>query len=136
MSPVIGNGSGSNARHVMVVDDEPMLLDLAESILGPAGYRVSLYRDPTQVLEVLQQSPAPPDLLITDYAMHQMNGLQLMEKCRQIHPRLKVLLVSGTVTESIFERSDAKPDRFLSKPYDLLRFLTMVAELSQPDTRA
>jgi CheY-like chemotaxis protein len=131
MSIAGANGSGTPARHVMVVDDEPMVLDLADSILSPAGYRVSLYRDPTEALEVLQQAGTPPDLLVTDYAMDQMTGLELVEQSRQIHPRLKILMVSGTVTESVFQDSTVKPDRFLPKPYDLLRFLGTVAELSR-----
>jgi DNA-binding NtrC family response regulator len=134
MNPA-GDGSGATARHIIVVDDEPMLLELAESILTPAGYRVSLYRDPTLVIETLEHSPAPPDLLVTDYAMLQMNGLQLMERCRQIHPGLRVLLVSGTVTECIFENSPCKPDRFLAKPYDFLTFLATVSELSEGAAR-
>jgi CheY-like chemotaxis protein len=129
MSPT-GNPDESSARHIFVVDDEPMLLDLAQSILVPAGFRVSLFRDPTQAIQALRDATVPPDLLVTDYAMHPIDGLQVIAESRRIVPGLKVLMVSGTVTESIFANGPVQPDRFLAKPYDLLRFRTTVAELA------
>ena len=56
-------------------------------------------------------------LIITDYAMHTMNGLDLISAWRRVQPRQKIILVSGTVDETIFRDSVEKPDRFLAKPY-------------------
>lgn len=108
---------GSSGAMIYVVDDEPMLLELATVILEPQGYRVRTFRDPSMALESFRTAQPKPDLLITDYAMHPLNGMQLIEKFRQLEPHQKILLVSGTVSENIFEDSPFRPDSFLSKPY-------------------
>ncbi len=115
--PKSNNDGASDAEKasLFVVDDEPMLLELASVILQPLGYKVTTFRDPELALRAYSHSP--PDLLITDYAMHEMNGLALMEACRKIRPRQKVLLISGTVDESVYGEVQNKPDAFLAKPY-------------------
>jgi len=56
-------------------------------------------------------------LIITDFAMHEMDGLALMRACRRLNPNQKFLLVSGTVDESVFAGKGLKPDAYLAKPY-------------------
>ena len=97
---------------IYVVDDEPMLLELADVILKPQGYKILTFRDPEEALKNFTIAATRPDLLITDYAMHSMNGLQLIEKFRQIEPRQKILLVSGTVGEEIYGDSSIVPINF------------------------
>lgn len=111
---------------IYVVDDEPMLLELATVILEPAGYTVETFRAPETALRAFQTADAPPALLITDYAMHAMNGLELAEACRQIRPGQKVLLISGTVGQDICRNAPAKPDRFLAKPYQSKQLIEAV----------
>jgi len=105
MSEAKANNSNSKnhlAPLIFVVDDEPMLLELASVILEPQGYHVKTFRDPEMALEAFNTACPRPVLLITDYAMHSMNGMQLIEKFRAIEPGQKILLVSGTVGEDIF----------------------------------
>lgn len=115
---------------IYVVDDEAMLLDLAEVILEPAGFVVKTFRDPERALVEYAAATPPPQLLITDYAMGEMSGLDLMRECRKLHPDQKVLMVSGTVDESIYATADVKPDYFLSKPYDGTQFVAAVRALA------
>ena len=108
----------NNARPLIyVVDDEPMLLELAAVILEPQGYHVETFRDPEVALQTYSKAKPRPCLLITDYAMHSMNGMQLIEHFRQLEPHQKILLVSGTVGEDIFHNAPFRPDHFLAKPY-------------------
>jgi len=102
---------------IFVVDDEVMLLELASIILQPRGYTVRTFCDPTAALEAFTATRPRPRLLITDYAMHQMNGLALIAACRKIEPGQKTLLFSGTVDEAIYKDSECKPDGFVAKPY-------------------
>ncbi len=111
---------------IYVVDDEAMLLELATLILEPLGYRVQTFRDPTRALRSFTTSQPRPALLITDYSMHQMDGLGLIEACRHLEPQQKVLLISGTVGAEITERARAKPDRFLAKPYQAAQLIELV----------
>jgi len=127
--PKSNNSAGSQGQgtSLFVVDDEPMLLELAMVILQPLGYQVTTFRDPQLALKAYGKSP--PDLLITDYAMHQMNGLALLDACRKIRPTQKVLLISGTVDESVYSGAKGKPDAFLAKPYTAKQLVEAVKDV-------
>src|SRR5438105_2412689 len=58
---------------IYVVDDEPMLLELASVILEPLGYEVKTFRDGESAAEAFASAKPRPDLIITDFAMHAMN---------------------------------------------------------------
>lgn len=122
--------SNNPAAHtnVFVVDDEPMLLDLAEAILSAAGWTVRTFRDPEMALK--EFAIARPDVVITDYAMGRMTGMDLIRECRRLHPGQKMILVSGTVDEHVFSDAPVKPDRFLTKPYQIHELSDCVRELS------
>jgi two-component system cell cycle sensor histidine kinase/response regulator CckA len=126
------NGTPSNNAPVtiFVVDDEPMLLEMAVMILEPLHFRVRTFRDPqTAVAEFSAANPRPA-LIVTDYAMHSMSGMDLIRECRRIHPKQKIILLSGTVDESIYTKAEVKPDRFLAKPYQVSDFVTLVQSLA------
>ena len=114
---------------VFVVDDEPMLLELASMIVGPLGYRVRTFRDPMTAIHEYSQSTPLPALVITDFAMHQMNGLDLIRDCRRLNPSQKVLLVSGTVDATVYRNSPYKPNAFLAKPYQTQDLVDAVTAL-------
>jgi DNA-binding NtrC family response regulator len=115
--------------NIYVVDDEQMLLDLAEMILEPAGFQVCLFRDPQQALAEYKVTKSPPDVLVTDYAMAQMNGMDLIRECKRLHPEQKTILLSGTVDESIFAQSEVRPDQFLAKPYQINKLVEVIHTL-------
>jgi CheY-like chemotaxis protein len=114
---------------IYVVDDEPMLLELASVILQPLGYTVKTFHDATSALEAFEAAKPFPVLIITDYSMHAMNGMDLIKACRQIQPHQKILLISGTVGEDIFRNSQEKPDQFLAKPYHSKQLVDVVEGL-------
>jgi CheY-like chemotaxis protein len=102
---------------VYAVDDEPVLLDFAEVALQVAGFRVRKFNDPQIALETFLSARTKPVLLVTDYAMGKMNGLELIEKCKQAQPALKAILVSGTAGAEILLQAPVQVERYLSKPY-------------------
>ena len=102
---------------IFVVDDEPMLLELAEAILKPIGFNVRTFRDPEQALK--EFPAAQPAVIVTDYAMGRMSGMDLIRECRRLNPRQKMVLLSGTVDEQVFADAPVKPDVFMSKPYQI-----------------
>jgi CheY-like chemotaxis protein len=116
---------------IFVVDDEPLLLELATALLEPAGYSVKTFLDGASALQAFANAKARPAVIITDYAMHEMTGLDLIRECRLIQPRQRIMLVSGTVDETIYANSRHKPDRFLAKPYQSRQLISTVQALLQ-----
>lgn len=129
-APLNQNGQPVDSRPLIyAVDDEPMLLELASLILQPQGFRVETFRDPLAAVRAFSLANPLPVLIVTDFAMHRMNGLDLIRDCRLIHPGQKILMVSGTVDESIYRSSPQQPDAFLPKPYSATELTGLVNKL-------
>ena len=116
IEPAAPNGQKKHPL-IYLVDDEPTLVDLAEMSLAGGSYAFKKFLDPEEALKAFRAAKAKPDLLITDYAMGKMNGLELVEKCKELKPDLKSILVSGTAGAEIVLESSVKVDRYVGKPY-------------------
>ena len=110
--------AGKSERLVYLVDDEDVLLDMAEVALLAEGYELKKFHDPHTALESFTREPHKPSLLLTDYAMVPMNGVELSLKCKSAYPALKVLLVSGTAGPEIMPQFPVSVDKFMQKPYE------------------
>jgi DNA-binding NtrC family response regulator len=124
-----GPRKGNSAKTIFVVDDEPMLLELATIVLSPLGHEVTTFRDPDSALQAFVRANPRPALIITDYAMHNMSGMDLIAECKRLQPGQKIILVSGTVGQEVFNNSAFKPDRFLAKPYEVRQLTEIVNAL-------
>jgi CheY-like chemotaxis protein len=130
MAGTNGAQAPKSSATIFVVDDEPMLLEMAVMILEPLNYRIRTFRDPQTALAEYSAANPRPALIVTDYAMHTMSGMDLIRECRRIHPQQKIILLSGTVDESIYANAPVKPDRFLAKPYQVSDFVKLVQSLT------
>jgi DNA-binding NtrC family response regulator len=120
-------GKGSKEL-VFIVDDEALLGQLAETLLTDAGYRTRTFLDPEDVLREIRDDGERPALLVTDYVMGSMTGLELIEECKKYHPELRTILLSGTVSESYVHKFSIQPDHFIPKPYQVGKFVSVVNE--------
>ena len=82
---------------ILVVDDESLLLTMAETILSEFGYRVLTANSGQKALQLLSQPGTKVDLVITDLVMPEMGGRELMERIRKINPALPIMCTSGYV---------------------------------------
>ncbi|MDJ0652524.1 MAG: ATP-binding protein [Xanthomonadales bacterium] len=103
---------------ILVVDDEPALLDLANDTLTALGYRVMSAGNGQSALESLRQYPTI-DVLFTDVVMPGgISGFELAEQALSARPDLKILLTSGYAEKSIAKDSHRRfSDSVLYKPY-------------------
>lgn len=115
------------ATVIFVVDDEAPLLDLAKAVLGDMGYEVRTFTDPELALKEFET--VRPSLVMTDYWMPRMSGMDLIRECRRMNPGQKTVLISGTVDGQVFANAAIKPDRFVAKPYDVSALKNMVVEM-------
>ena len=114
---------------VFVVDDSAELGEMIEVFLTRAGYRAHVFTDPLQALSALESGQAEPRLLISDFRMPGINGLELIHRCKLIHPTLKVIAASANVLDEEIEKYPFRPDRILPKPYTTASLLAMVKAL-------
>jgi PAS domain S-box-containing protein len=105
---------------VLVVDDEPDLLETATTYLNEMGYTSCQAHDGASAMEVIEQN-ADLDLIVTDIVMPGgMNGVELAKKARERRPQIKVIYCSGFPADTTTERRLPIVDGpLLDKPYQL-----------------
>jgi DNA-binding NtrC family response regulator len=106
-----------DSKFIYVVDDEAMIGDVVQIILKMDGFRPRFFQDPEVAWTMFQQEQPKPALLLTDYLMCPINGMELIQRCKQSQPVLKTILYSGNVSEDILHRYAIEPDAFLRKPF-------------------
>lgn len=111
------NSSVDSETLVFIVDDELAVGGVAEYILQERGFRTELFSDPKRALQSLSGESESPSLLLTDFQMNGMNGMELIECSKRILPKLKTVLYSGNLEKAVTQRYPVTPDRILSKPF-------------------
>ena len=116
------------ARTLLVVDDDPMLRDVETQVLRLQGYTVLEAENAAKALRLAREAAAI-HLLITDYSMPEVNGLELTHRFRVVHPRTPVLMVSGSLP--LIHHKATGLDRFeiLEKPFEFKELLHKVRKL-------
>lgn len=117
-----------NRVRILVVDDDPYLLDLLTETLKTIGYEACGAADAAQALALLQKTTV--QLVITDIKMPGMNGIDLARRIRQEYPHLPVIFISGVFTPSILKTIDKEP--FLAKPFRIGQMEEMIARVVAP----
>lgn len=87
--------SGSPSERILLVDDEVNLVFGATLMLKQLGYSVVSRTDPVQALELFCSSPESFDLVITDQAMPNMNGMEMAAQMAAIRPGIPIILCTG-----------------------------------------
>lgn len=123
-------------RRVLVVDDEPMVLNVLVRSLTRQGLEAIPAGDGQEALRLFSQAPC--DLVISDLRMPGMDGLQLLHAIKDINPRVPFIFISGygdipTVVEAL----KAGAENFLTKPLEMDLLAKVVAQsLSLSATQA
>lgn len=105
-------------KTVCVVDDDPMMLDVLERILQRENFDLLMAGGGPEIMNKLAAHSGAVDLLVTDYAMPEMQGRELADAIRQKFPAVKVLYQTG-FSDKLFEnRAELEEGAaFLEKPF-------------------
>jgi PAS domain S-box-containing protein len=116
---------------VLLVEDEPLVREVASTILLAQGYTVLTASSGDEALRVVQTTTGLTiQLLITDVVMPGMRGKALVEHVTRLHPHIKVLFISGYATDAIAQHGElAYGTHFLSKPFTRTAFARKVREV-------
>jgi CheY-like chemotaxis protein/two-component sensor histidine kinase len=93
-------------RHILYVDDDSALVFLVKRRLERGRYRVSGYTKPAEALEAIRADAAAFDLVVTDYNMPCMSGLEVAREVRTIRADLPVVVASGFIDEKLHAHAD------------------------------
>ena len=104
---------------VLLVEDEPLVRDLAHRLLSQQGYNVIEAANGVQALRVAQEHAGEDiHLLLTDVVMPQMGGKELVNQLKILRPDVKVLYTSGYTDDAIVHHGVLEPGtNFLQKPF-------------------
>ena len=83
------------AQGLLIVDDEPNLLDLVRRYLSRLGYEVETCGNAEDALALFQATPDRFAMAITDLSLPSLNGEELIERMRQLRPGLPAIITSG-----------------------------------------
>ncbi len=102
---------------IYVVDDEPLVGQVVDICLRTAGYQTRLFHDPIEAVHAFEAALRKPDLLLADFQMPGMNGMEVIFRCKTCFPELKTISISGTLHVDELETFPIKPDIFIHKPF-------------------
>lgn len=112
---------------ILVVDDDDDLRTLLRALLEGDGYQVFSCRDAQRALKVFT-SRGDIDLLLTDFQMPQMSGLELCQRIAKVQPQLPIMILSGAVLpDDAHATIAANRWQLIEKPCDVLVLLQMIA---------
>lgn len=121
-------------KTIFVVDDDPDILKLISHVLDIEGFDVHSFTDPELALTEFKSRSESPSMVVTDFCMQPMNGLEFISKCRETSPEVKTIVISGMVDEDSIGKLPRETDRFIAKPFkvdSLLRTLNDTLEAAK-----
>jgi two-component system, cell cycle sensor histidine kinase and response regulator CckA len=119
---------------VLLVEDEEMLLKLAETMLVRLGYEVLIAAAPDEAIRLAAERAGEIHLLMTDVVMPGMNGRELARQLRSVCPNLKQLFMSGYTADVIAHHGVLEEGvHFIQKPFSMKDLASKLREvLDQP----
>jgi class 3 adenylate cyclase len=114
-------------NRILIVDDEPFNLDLLEQELADYDYAIERATDGVEALEKIETFH--PDIILLDYMMPKMNGLEVVKRLRapEQHKAIPVILLTAKATQEDKIRGlDAGADDYVTKPFDSFELLARV----------
>ena len=97
-APTLPPGRG---QHVLYIDDDPVMAAMVEGLLQRWGYRVTCLTDPLQARQRLREHAMAFDVLVTDFNMPELSGLELAREAARLRPELPVIITSGYLSDAL-----------------------------------
>jgi DNA-binding NtrC family response regulator len=122
-----------NKKTVLVVDDEPSILAVVSGLLGDDDYDILTAGTGADALQQSRDFKGAIDLLLSDFQMPGMSGMDLATSMTLERPRLKVLLMSGFPAGMLVLNEGW---HFLAKPFVASQLRALVTGLVSPDQKS
>ncbi len=117
-------------RHVIYIDDDEVLVVTVEALLTRAGFRVSAFGNPHDALLALHSTLTDVDIVVSDFNMPQLTGLDVASEIARIRPGLPVIVSSGYLSEDLRQGAlAAGVARLLNKEETYERLASLIDEV-------
>jgi CheY-like chemotaxis protein len=125
---------------ILVVDDDPKLIQISAVVFEAAGYEVRTALDGFQALLKLRGSP--PDLVVSDLRMPNMSGFEFLSVVRRRFPQIPVIAISGEFTvetpvgliaDAFFMKGHYQPEELFRKIAELIKQSPIRPQVVKPD---
>ena len=103
----------SDPKRILIVDDNKMGLSARRSVLEAVGHTVTTALSGTEALALFEEGAF--DLVVTDYKMPKMTGVELIAELRDLNPNLPIILISGFADTLGLNEENTKADAVLQK---------------------
>ena len=125
--------SNHKDNYILLVEDEKDILDLFTEYLSSTGFNTISFQNPLDAFEYFYKNQSNCSLIITDYKMPQMSGLDLIKKIREkdIDCKIKTIVISAFIKDNLpYDKSYfLRVDKILEKPVYLDRLKKVIQEL-------
>lgn len=116
-----------NKKNIIIVDDDALIAEAIRRALLPRSLRQKVFDNPQDALREILADPAAWDIVITDYGMPGMSGIELARRLRQAGFNGKIILISGDMAAAFPQLTDGLVDTTLEKPLSLKALLCALA---------
>ncbi len=108
-------------KTVLLVDDEAMVLEVGSQFLERLGYRIFEASSGQQALDIFERASTRIDCVLLDYTMPGMDGLETMQRLREIRTDVCIIITSGYTRQQLEDRFAhiGLPDDFIQKPFQM-----------------
>lgn len=112
-------------KKILIVDDDKFILEFLAELFKTIGHQVLTAENAEDGLEIFKQQNEEIDVVLTDAAMpEETDGLELVQQIRNLGFKRKIVMMSGTITESMATSVGA--DQFLEKPFPPQKILEAI----------
>ncbi len=103
---------------ILLVEDEPMLLELLKSVFEEDGYHIISALDGEEAVEIFRREAKHIRLVLTDMGLPKLGGWEILERLCEIDANVKIILASGFVDSEMRDEAIKKGAKdFIQKPY-------------------
>lgn len=108
--------SGAESWNVLLLDDESMVLQVHGQMVSRLGHVATMFNCPFHALEYVQERRDQFDLIISDYRMPELNGLEFISRIREGGCEVPVLLLTGYASELDLKKAASHNVVVIEKP--------------------
>jgi len=121
----------SKNDEILIVDDEPLYAEMLSSTLGEEGYRCKVFTHSGEAVEWLGKNTCA--LVLTDFTMPYLNGAEFVQKVKERHPNLPIVIISGQMnTRDLLQVANLGVSLALEKPLDKATLVECVGRYAKP----